>query len=146
MKFSFFSPSAARMTSRSRAVFGVVMCGSMSPLRSAQPWAYYRASLRWARLSASLSGTGSSLGALTNSCGSTQEMGAERPTPRGSKPTKSYALAVFCHSGALVVTRLGKRSQEPPGLYSSAPCRSSAVPVLPTRSTAILMMRPFGLV
>lgn len=77
------------MTSRSRAVFGVVMCGSISPLRSKQPSAYSRASLRWARLSASEPGTGSALGALTNSCGSTQEMGAEWPTPRGSKPTKS---------------------------------------------------------
>lgn len=55
------------MTSRSRAVFGVVMCGSISPLRSAQPAAYSAASLRWARLSASESGTGSILGAFTNS-------------------------------------------------------------------------------
>ena len=78
------------MTSRSRAVLGVVMCGSMA-CRCAprSPSAYSRASLRWARLSASLSGTGSALGALTNSCGSMQEMGAEWPTPRGSKPTKS---------------------------------------------------------
>ncbi len=103
------------MTSRSRAVLGVVMCGSIQPLRSAHPSAYSRAGFRWARLSASLSGTGSAFGALTNSCGSTQEMGAERPTPRGSKPTKSYALAVFVQSGFLLVTRVGKRIPEPPG-------------------------------
>lgn len=42
-------------------------------------------------------------------------MGAECPTPRGSKPTKSYAFAVLTHSGALVVTRRGKRRPEPPG-------------------------------
>ncbi len=103
------------MTSRSRAVFGVVMCGSMSPLRSAQPAAYAAASLRCARLSASLSGTGSALGAFTASCGSTQEIGAEWPTPRGSKPTKSYALAVLVQSGFLVATRFGKARPEPPG-------------------------------
>jgi hypothetical protein len=104
------------MTSRSRAVFGVVICCSMvRPVRSAHPSAYSRASLRCACLSASESGTGSILGALTNSCGSWQEMGAEWPTPRGSKPTKSYALAVLAQTGFFAVTRAGKRSPEPPG-------------------------------
>ncbi len=104
------------MTSRSRAVFGVVICASMvRPVRLAQPSAYSRASLRCAFLSAVLSGTGSALGAFTNSCGSMQEMGAEWPTPRGSKPTKSYALEVLTHSGFFVVTRSGKRIPEPPG-------------------------------
>lgn len=91
------------------------MCGSIQPLRSAHPSAYSAASLRWARLSASLSGTGSAFGAFTNSCGSTQEMGAEWPTPRGSKPTKSYAFDALTQSGFLLVTRVGKRMPEPPG-------------------------------
>ena len=103
------------MTSRSRAVLGVVMCGSIVAAALGAAVGVLRASLRWARLSASLSGTGSALGALTNSCGSMQEMGAEWPTPRGSKPTKSYAFAVLAQSGFLVVTRCGKRMPEPPG-------------------------------
>src|SRR5262245_48414108 len=103
------------MTSRSRAVFGVVMYGSIQPLRSAQPSAYSAASLRWARLSAALLGTGSAFGDLTYSCGSMQEIGVEWPTPRGSKPTKSYAFEVLVHSGFLVVTRVGNRMPEPPG-------------------------------
>ena len=104
------------MTSRSRTVLGVVICWSTAlPVRSAQPSAYSAASLRWASLSASESGTGSALGAFTNSCGSMQEMGAEWPTPRGSKPTKSYALAALAQIGFLLVTRSGKRMPEPPG-------------------------------
>src|ERR1044072_3173458 len=99
----------------SRAVLGVVMCGSVQPLRSLHPSAYSLASLRCARLSASESGTGSILGALTDSCGSTQERGGECPAPRGSKPTKSYAFEVFVHSGFLLVTRVGNFSPEPPG-------------------------------
>lgn len=91
------------------------MNGSIQPLRSAHPSAYSAASLRWARLSASLDGTGSAFGALTNSCGSTQEIGVEWPTPRGSKPTKSYALEVLTHRGFLPVTRVGKRMPEAPG-------------------------------
>lgn len=72
--------------------------------------------------------------------GSRQDSGAERPTPRGAYPTRSYAAATRFQPGRWPTS--GKNIPEapgPPGLNTSAPCRATFFPLasLPLASTRL---------
>lgn len=72
---------------------------------------------------------GAGEGPWRSSFGSWQDSGADRPTPRGAYPTRSYAAPTRFQSGR-VPTR-GKNIPEapgPPGLNTSAPCRATLLP------------------
>ncbi len=145
MNVSFRSPRPARTTSRSRALFSEWMCRSRFPPRSAHPRAYASASAFRPAFCFSVGCSGACQLPSGFSRGSRQESGADRPTPRGAYPTRSYTEASRFHSGKIPTS--GKSIPEepgPPGLKTSAPCRSFFGPAALARLTVRSICSPSG--
>ncbi len=84
----FATPNAARMESRSRATFSVVIYGSSQPNFCSQSLAYVFARLMRTCSAAALAGMKFGSGPEKKD-GSQLSWGTEDPTPRGSKPMMS---------------------------------------------------------